>query len=165
MSPLRWTCKSTASCGGVDRTAARQRHDRRASARGAGLQPARHAEAREGAAHPDRNAQFEHINATADAFTRAGSRSSRWTRRRRNWSGISRMPGASGSRTANPSRSASTTFPATPGQGDPVRRLRHGANEGWVSVGIDHDTAEFAVATIRRWWTRWDAGLPHGHAL
>ena len=32
------------------------------------------------------------------------------------------------------------------------------ADTGWVSVGVDHDTAEFAVETIRRWWERWAAG-------
>ena len=37
-------------------------------------------------------------------------------------------------------------------QGDPLRRLRRLANTGWVSVGTDHDTSAFAVATLRRWW-------------
>ena len=37
-------------------------------------------------------------------------------------------------------------------QGDPVRVYDMAANTGWVSVGVDHDTAEFAVETLRRWW-------------
>ena len=37
-------------------------------------------------------------------------------------------------------------------QGDPLRRLRHRRRQGWVNVGIDHDTAQFAVASIRGWW-------------
>ena len=38
------------------------------------------------------------------------------------------------------------------GQGDPLRGLRHRLRQGWVTVGIDHDTAQFAVNSIRAWW-------------
>ena len=38
-------------------------------------------------------------------------------------------------------------------------------NTGWVSVGIDHDTAEFAVETMRRWWRNGEPGLPPGEAV
>ena len=44
------------------------------------------------------------------------------------------------------------------GQGDPYGVYDIAADAGWVSVGTDHDTAEFAVATIRRWWRK--AGRP-----
>ena len=51
-------------------------------------------------------------------------------------------------------------FDPVKGKGDPLRGVRLGRNEGWVSVGIDHDTAEFAVASIRRWWSGWARTLP-----
>ena len=44
-------------------------------------------------------------------------------------------------------------------EGDSIRRQRHGAKRGWVSVGKSHDTAEFAVASIRRWWTSMGSAL------
>jgi hypothetical protein len=54
--------------------------------------------------------------------------------------------------TGSPSRSTSTTSPTQGRQGDSLWRLRSWRNTGWVSVGTDHDTAAFAVATLRRWW-------------
>jgi Rhodopirellula transposase DDE domain len=75
-------------------------------------------------------------------------------RRRRRTSGSSRTAAGSGGPRAIPSRSTCTTSPATP----TARRSRTavydiGANAGWVSVGIDHETAAFAVSTLRCWWS------------
>ena len=74
-----------------------------------------------------------------------GNRSCRWTRKRRNWSGISRTPGREWHRRGHPEEVRAKDFPDKQlGKVVPegVYDLTH--NEGWVSVGIDHDTAEFA---------------------
>ncbi|WP_371634328.1 ISAzo13 family transposase [Streptomyces sp. NBC_01259] len=81
------------------------------------------------------------------------SRSSAWTPRRRSSSATSRTAAASGVPPASLSRSASTTF-ADPqlGKAVPYGIYDLTANTGWVNVGTDHDTAAFAVESIRRWW-------------
>jgi DDE family transposase len=84
------------------------------------------------------------------------SRRSRSTPRRRNWWGPSRMAAERGGRPRRRNVSACTTssFPpgATGGKAIPYGVYDLHRNEGWVSVGIDHDTATFAVRSIRRWW-------------
>jgi Rhodopirellula transposase DDE domain len=115
MSPLRWTCKSRAKL-----TAALTAQGWRVSSTTVGhllhalgyrLQALR--KTQEGTSHPDRNAQFEHINAAAAAFLNQQQPRSPSIRRRRNWSAISRRRGGNGSRRARLSPSACTIFPAT----------------------------------------------------
>ena len=110
-SPLRWTCKSTAKLAEElhrqghsvsDRTVAKLLHD-------AGYSLQSNRKTREGSSHPDRNAQFEHINERVRMFQCQASRSSRWTPRRRNWWGISRTPAGSGGPKAGRKRSGCTT--------------------------------------------------------
>ena len=106
-SPLRWTCKSTPALGGGIAEAAVTRS---ASAPcvtllgslGYSLQANR--KSREGAQHPDRDAQFEHIDRQVADFSGPASRSFRWTPRRRNWSAILPVPGRNGSPKADPKR-------------------------------------------------------------
>ena len=111
-SPLRWTCKSTAKLAEeLHRQGHRgQRPDGGQAAVRRGLQPAVQPQDPRGqSAHPDRNAQFEYINDRVRPSSARASRWSRWTPRRRNWSGISRTAGGSGSPRANRKRSGSTT--------------------------------------------------------
>lgn len=99
MSPLRWTCKSTTHLAEQLR---RQAHPVGAwtvgnllKAAGYSLQSNR--KTREGGSHPDRNAQFEHINATVQRFQRRGQPVISVDTKKRNWSVRSRTAGASGS--------------------------------------------------------------------
>src|SRR5580658_5889097 len=81
------------------------------------------------------------------------NRSSRWTPKRKNLWAISRIAGRNGIRKANPTRFASTTsWTRNWGEPLPMASMTWEHNSGRVSVGMDHDTAEFAVETIRRWW-------------
>ena len=168
MSPLRWTCKSTAKLAAElqarghavsQRTVDRLLHDL-----GYSLQANR--KTLEGSDHPDRDAQFQHINRRVKAFQRRASRSSRWTPRRRNWSGISGTAGREWQPEGQPEEVQVHDFiDKELGKAIPYGVYDLTANKGWVSVGIDHDTAEFAVETLRRWW-RADGqpGLPAGEA-
>ena len=128
---------------------------------------ANHKKTREGPPHPAAaDAQFRHLTAQVRQFRRRVSRRSRSTRRRRNWSAISRMQDGRGVRRVCPNGCGCTTFsdPRSKGRRFPTTISR---NDGWVSVGIDHDTASFAVRTIRRWWqqmgTRVSATLAPAH--
>jgi len=108
---------------------------------------------REGASHPDRNAQFEHINAEVKAFQAAGQPVISVDTKKKELVGDFK----NGGRELRPK-----------GQPEPVRvhdfiipelgkAVPYGvydvaANAGWVNLGISHDTAAFAVESIRRWW-------------
>ena len=107
----------------------------------------------EGKQHPDRNAQFEHINETVAAAIAAGQPAiSIDTKKKelvgefknagREWQPEGQAPQGEHPRLPEPGRR----------QGDPLRRLRHRRRHGFVTVGIDHDTAQFAVAAIQAWW-------------
>ena len=134
MSPLRWTCKSTARLAGAltaqgwpvsATTVGKLLH---------GLGYRLHAlqKAREGAAHPDRNAQFEYINAcAADCIAHEQPVISVDTKKKE-LVGDFKNAGRSGNRRASRSGSASTTFPTTRSARRSVRRVRYGAQR---SVG------------------------------
>jgi Rhodopirellula transposase DDE domain len=108
---------------------------------------------REGASHPDRNAQFEHISAEVKAFQAAGQPVISVDTKKKELVGDFK----NGGRELRPK-----------GQPEPVRvhdfiipelgkAVPYGvydvaANAGWVNLGISHDTAAFAVESIRRWW-------------
>ena len=92
-----------------------------------------------------------------DARNGNSSRRFRWTPRRRSWSARSRTRAAPGARRRRRSgyRSHDFVIPATAttgGKAIPYGIYDLHRNEGWVSVGIDHDTASFAVRSIQRWW-------------
>jgi transposase len=154
-SPLRWTCKSTRK---LAEELQRQGHAvgyRTVAALlhtlGYSLQAPR--KTREGASHPDRNAQFEHINRQVRAFQRRGQPVISVDTKKKELVGD--FP--NGGREWQP-----------PGSPEPVRThdfadkklgkvIPNGVydptqNVGWVSVGIEHDTTYFATETIRRWW-------------
>jgi Rhodopirellula transposase DDE domain len=122
---------------------------------------------REGTSHPDRNAQFEHINATVKAAIAAGAPAISVDTKKKELVGDFK----NGGRELRPK-----------GQPEPVRVhdfkvpelgkvAPHGVydiatNQGWVNVGIDADTAAFAVESIRRWWDRLgEARYPEARTL
>jgi hypothetical protein len=107
----------------------------------------------EGSAHPDRDAQFQRIAEQSAEFMAAGQPVISVDSKKKELVGPYHNKGREYQPTGSPERVKTHDFKdkelgkVTPhGVFDPV------ANVGWVSVGIDHDTAEFAVESLRRWW-------------
>ena len=154
-SPLRWTCKS------VRRLAAeltRQGHRTSHRMVAALLQQLRYSlqanrKTIEGTRHPDRNAQFEYINARVRAYLRQGEPAISVDTKKKELVGNFKNAGREWRARGQPQPVRVHDF-VQPGLGRaiPYGVYDLGANTGWVSVGIDHDTAAFAVASIRHWW-------------
>lgn len=155
MSPLRWTCKSTRK---LSEELHRQRHPvspRTVAAllkqAGYSLQAVR--KAREGKQHPDRNAQFEYINRQVKLFQRRNSPSISVDTKKKELVGDFGNAGQEWHPKGEPEEVRVHDFKDKElGKAIPygVYDMLH--NEGWVSVGIDHDTAQFATRSILRWW-------------
>src|SRR5271155_2765916 len=154
-SPLRWTCKSK------DKLAAELREmGHRVSATVVGrllhqldysLQVVR--KTREGKQSPDRNAQFEHINRTAKAFMKRGQPVVSVDTKKKELVGDFKNAGREWQRKGEPEPVRVHDFiDKELGKVIPYGVYDTTRNEAWVSVGVDHDTAEFAVATLERWW-------------
>lgn len=154
-SALRWTCKS------VRRLAAelqeqgfhieRQKVADLLHELGYSLQANR--KTREGRQHPDRNAQFEYIAATVATFQAHGLPAISVDTKKKELVGEFKNPGREWCRQGQPTRVRVHDFAdKNLGKAIPYGIYDLTANLGWVSVGTDHDTAAFAVATIRRWW-------------
>jgi hypothetical protein len=112
----------------------------------------------EGASHPDRNAQFEHINVQALAFQQRGQPVISVDTKKKELVGEFKNSGREWQPKGQPELVQVHDFPSQAlGKAIPYGVYDVGANEGWVSVGTDHDTAEFAVATVRRWWQQMGA--------
>jgi hypothetical protein len=160
-SPLRWTCKSVRKLAeelnaqghqASHRIVAELLHDL-----GYSLQA--NQKTLEGSEHPDRNAQFEHLNGAVQQQLWEGEPTISVDTKKKELIG----PFKNGGRELRP-------------KGEPEQVLTHefiirelgrvspygvydvAHNEAWVSVGVDHDTAAFAVESIRRWW--WSMGYP-----
>lgn len=113
------------------------------------------AKTREGSEHPDRNAQFEHINACVERFHRTRQPAISVDTKKKELVGDFKNAGRELRPKGDPTQVRVHDF-LIPDKG---RAIPYGvydiaANQGWVSVGIDHDTASFAVESIRRWWLR-----------
>lgn len=155
MSPLRWTCKSRAKLA-----AALSREGWSVSSTSVGrmlnklgyrLQSAR--KRNEGASHPDRNAQFEHINATAERFLASGQPVVSVDTKKKELIGDFKNGGREWQPKGAPERVLVHDFPQEAvGKAVPYGVYDMGRNEAWVSVGRSHDTPQFAVASIRQWW-------------
>lgn len=109
----------------------------------------------EGAKHPDRNAQFEHINARVTAAQAVGMPVVSVDTKKKELIGAFRNGGTDYRPKADPQRVKVHDFEdKTLGKVVPYGVYDVGANEGWVSVGITADTAQFAVQSIRTWLER-----------
>jgi len=154
-SPLRWTCKSTRRLADE---LTRQNHPVRARTVAKLLQEADYSlqgnrKTREGASHPDRNAQFEYINASVQRFLKRGQPAISIDAKKKEKVGDFKNGGQEWLPKGEPEEVRVYDFLIKSlGKVTPygVYDLLH--NQGWVSVGIDHDTAQFAVNSIRRWW-------------
>jgi hypothetical protein len=157
MSPLLWTSKSTRhlaeALGTLGHHVSHQTVARLLTECGYNLQANRKTE--EGKDHPDRDAQFEHINRTVRSFQRRGQPAVSVDAKKKELVGNYKNPGQEWEPKGQPRRVKSKDFPDKElGKVAPYGVYDPTANEGWVSVGITHDTAEFAVESIRRWWSR-----------
>lgn len=155
MSPLRWTCKSKAKLA-----AALAKKGWRISATKVGrilnelgyrLQAVR--KTQEGTSHPDRNAQFEHINAKAEDFLERNQPVISVDTKKQELVGDFKNGGREWQPKATPEKVLVHDFPDdASGKAIPYGVYDMARNEAWVSVGKDHDTPAFAVASIRQWW-------------
>jgi hypothetical protein len=108
---------------------------------------------REGRSHPDRDAQFDHINQQVRAFQKRGQPVVSVDTKKKEGMGDFKNAGREWHPKGEPEKVRSKDFPDKAlGKGIPYGVYDLRANTGWVSVGIDHDTAQFAVETLRRWW-------------
>jgi hypothetical protein len=156
-SPLRWTCKSTPV---LARELAAQGHpvsartvQRLLHAADYSLQSNR--KTREGSAHPDRNAQFEHINDLVCRFQERGQPVISVDTKKKELVGDFKNAGREWQPQGQPEQVRVHDFiDKTLGKAIPYGVYDLNQNCGWVSVGTDHDTARFATATIRRWWQK-----------
>jgi hypothetical protein len=155
MSPLRWTCKSRAKLA-----AALAKEGWRVSSTSVGrllnrlgycLQAVQ--KCREGVSHPDRNAQFEYINTTASDYLQRREPVISVDTKKKELVGNFKNGGREWQPTSTPEKVLVHDFPQdATGKAIPYGVYDMGRNEAWVSVGRDHDTPEFAVASIRQWW-------------
>ena len=122
---------------------------------------------REGASHPDRNAQFEYINKTVKAALAAGIPAISVDTKKKELVGDFKNGGKELRRRGDPEPVRVHDFKIPElGKVAPYGVYDIAANEGWVNVGIDADTAAFAVESIRRWWYRLgEARYPEAGAL
>jgi len=156
-SALRWTCKSTRKLADElskqgfkvgSRTVAKELKAQQFS-----LQANR--KTREGTSHADRDAQFAHINEQVLRFQRRRQPVISVDTKKKELVGEFKNVGREWRRRGQPQEVRMHDFP------DPKmnKAIPYGVydltrNEGWVSVGIDHDTARFATASIKRWWKK-----------
>lgn len=157
MSPLRWTLKSTRvlSEGLTSRghPVGRTVVSELLHAFGYSLQSTR--KTREGASHVDRNAQFEYINAQATAFLRGRRPVVSVDTKKKENVGDFENRGREWRPRGRPTEVRVHDFiDKELGKVAPYGVYDLANNVGWVGVGISHDTAEFAVATIGTWWRR-----------
>jgi transposase len=156
-SPLRWTIKSTrrlcAELRNQGHTIGRTSVWQLLYAAGYSLQGTR--KAKEGSAHVDRNAQFEYINAQATAFLKGRRPVISVDTKKKELVGDFKNGGREWRPQGRPPRVRVHDFIIEKlGKVAPYGVCDLANNVGWVGVGISHDTAEFAVATIARWWKR-----------
>ena len=113
----------------------------------------------EGATHPDRNAQFEHINQTADEHLTAGQPVISVDTKKKELVGNFKNGGREWQPKGTPPAVLVHDFPTdAEGKAIPYGVYDMARNEAWVSVGWDHDTPTFAVASIRHWWHQMGCG-------
>jgi hypothetical protein len=164
-SPLRWTCKSTTR---LAEELTRQGHPASPSTvgrllRAAGYSLQSNRKTKEGGSHPDRDAQFEHINATVKAFQRRGQPVISVDAKKKELVGGFKNGGREWRPSGEPEEVRVHDFMDKElGKAIPYGVYDVTGNLGWVSVGVDHDTARFAAEAIRRWWSKMGAGRYRG---
>lgn len=160
-SPLRWTCKSTIKIAEELRAQGYQVSQRTVCDLlydlGYSLQSNR--KIREGSQHPDRNDQFLYISKTVKEFQAKGEPVISVDTKKKELIGEFKNSGQEWRKKGKPIEVNIHDF-ADPmlGKVIPYGVYDITANKGWINIGITHDTAEFAVESIRRWW--YEMGKP-----
>jgi transposase len=155
MSALRWTVKSTRQLADE---LGRQGHRVCADTVGdllreEGFSLQGNAKTLEGKQHPDRDAQFRYINEQAKQYQDTGDPVISVDTKKKELVGPFSNPGRQWRPKGSPEQVSTHDFPDKQlGKAVPYGIYDVAANTGWVNVGIDHDTAAFAVESIRRWW-------------
>jgi transposase len=154
-APLRWTCKSvrqlTAELMRMKHQVSHQVVANLLHALGYSLQA--NSKTKEGSNHPDRNAQFEHLNGKVKWCLRRRQPVISVDTKKKELVGDFKNNGQELRPKGKPELVRVHDFVDPElGRATPYGIYDLGRNSGWVSVGTDHDTAEFAVETIRRWW-------------
>lgn len=157
MCGLRWTCKSTRQLARalVDKghkvshtTVAEELRLQQYSLKG-------NRKTQEGLSHPDRNAQFLHIHKTSSAFQKRGDPVISIDTKKKEIIGNYKNVGKEWAPKGMPQKVKVHDFiDKKLGKAIPYGVYDVEQNKGFVSVGVNHDTAEFAVSTIRRWWNK-----------
>ena len=156
-SPLRWTCKSTRKL--ADELSGR-RHRVSAATVGtllheAGYSLQANSKTREGSTHPDRDEQFRHINSLVQTFQSRGQPAISVDTKKKELVGDFKNAGKEWRHAGDPEKVRVHDFiDEKLGKAIPYGVYDLFNNQGWVSVGIDHDTARFAANSIRLWWKR-----------
>jgi len=154
-SPLRWTCRSVRNLEAElknrghavsHQVVADLLHELEYS-----LQANR--KTNEGASHPDRNAQFEYVNNKVKQYLGGKAPVISVDTKKKELIGDFKNTGMELRPKGDPEKVRVHDFLIPElGRANPYGIYDIGLNTGWVSVGVDHDTAEFAVESIRRWW-------------
>ena len=155
MSPLRWTCKSTPRLAqelkAQGHTVSQRTVCDLLATLGYSLQSTR--KTREGGNHPDRDAQFQHIAHHLAQYQTAGDPVISVDTKKKELIGDFKNGGQEWQPSGKPEAVRVYDFiDPDVGKVAPYGVYDLTTNQGWVSIGIDHDTAEFAVESIRRWW-------------
>ena len=155
MSPLRWTCKSTRQLAtALQQLGHRISHQLVAELlRATGYSLQGNAKTLEGSQHPDRDAQFNYLSEQSKTFLAQGSPVVSMDAKKKELVGQFENPGREWQPQKQPVAVNVHDFPdPLLGKAIPYGIYDIGQNAGWVSVGQDHDTASFAVASLQRWW-------------
>ncbi|WP_189327925.1 ISAzo13 family transposase, partial [Streptomyces flaveus] len=155
IGPLTWTTKSLrrladelaarGHAAGRDTVAALLKED--------GFSLRGNARVLAGSTHPDRDAQFRHINAEVSEFLHAGDPVISVDTKKKEQIGLFAQAGREWTPPGAPVKVLDHDFPSqATGTAIPYGIYDVGRNAGFVVVGTDHDTAAFAVASLRRWW-------------
>ncbi len=152
---LRWTSKSTRKLAAELRRQGYEIGDRKVAQllhqMGYSLQA--NVKTLEGSQHPDRNAQFEYVHAQIKTFLEQGLPVISVDTKKKELVGSYKNNGREWQPQGEPQKTLVHDFPDKElGKAIPYGIYDVGRNEGWVSVGIDHDTAEFAIDSILAWW-------------
>jgi transposase len=160
-SPLRWTSKSTRQ---LAQALAAQGHPVSHSTvgdllhrLGYSLQAA--IKTREGKQHPDRDGQFRYLALQVNTFMAAGDPVVSVDTKKKELVGAYKNGGREWQPAGAPVETNVHDFIGAEGKAIPYGVYDVAADAGWVSVGTDHDTSSFAVATLRRWWQAMGAAL------
>ncbi|MBM3147462.1 MAG: ISAzo13 family transposase [Actinobacteria bacterium] len=160
-SPLRWTAKSVRNLADALRELGHSVHFTTVAKllRGLGYSLRANAKTREGASHPDRDSQFRYISQTVQAALQAGEPAISVDAKKRELVGDFKAVGRELAPKGRPVKVRTHDFKDERlGHAIPYGVFDLTRDEGWVNVGIDSNTAQFAVASIQGWWEHLGSG-------